>query len=66
MLRVGEGPEFNLVVPRNDFDFVADLKEQLCDVLLIDFIRKCLEMDPAQRLKVEDALKHPFVLKTFN
>ena len=33
------------------------------DTLCIDFIKKCLEWDPAKRMTPSQALKHPWLLK---
>lgn len=65
-LKVGEGGEYNLVVPKIGYDLASDLRDHHCDPLLIDFIRRCLVFDPAGRLRVEDALNHDFLKKTFN
>lgn len=35
---------------------------QTTDTLMLDFIEKCLEMDPELRFTAEEALQHPFIL----
>lgn len=62
-LKVGEGNDFSVVIPKQECDISVDLKERNCDPHLIDFIKRCLVFDPAARLKVEDALNHEFARK---
>lgn len=53
-------------IPRNSlkellYDEKSDEKDLI--VLLIDFLEKCLIIDPSKRITVENALKHPFISK---
>jgi serine/threonine protein kinase len=32
--------------------------------LFLDFLSKCLKIDPSQRLSAKDALQHPFITET--
>jgi dual specificity tyrosine-phosphorylation-regulated kinase 2/3/4 len=36
------------------------LKHRIADQQLLDLIYKCLEWDPAKRIRAEDALRHPY------
>ena len=65
LLRVGDSGDFNIVVSKGEYKIENDLRECDCDEALIDFIKRCLVFDPAGRLKVEDALNHEFLKKTF-
>lgn len=47
--RYGSGP-----VPFRDRDWKKQSPQAM------DFIRQCLEVDPAERLTVDDALQHPW------
>ncbi len=58
--------EMEVVIPRGDFDFVRELKKNMCDLSLIDFIQKCLLIDPGMRISIEDAIEHEFVKRSIN
>ncbi|CAG9334542.1 unnamed protein product [Blepharisma stoltei] len=49
---------------RRRYPSSRDLKEILhgTDALFQDFIEKCLEWDPAVRIKAEEALRHPWIV----
>ena len=58
--------EWDIVVPKLDYEPFADLKAAGYDPCLISFIEKCLVLDPMNRMTVESALEHEFLKKTFN
>ena len=62
----GSVEDLEVIIPRSEFDIATELKKHYCDVQLIDFIQKCLALDPVMRLSAEDALEHEFVKKAFN
>lgn len=54
-------PLAKAVIPREGIDFRDELSLSCPHPDLVDFIRRCLILDPAKRLKVEDAVEHPFL-----
>lgn len=62
----GTVEDMEVIVPKPDYDLVLELKKNFCDLALIDFIQKCLLIDPAARLTVEDALEHEFIKRTIH
>lgn len=62
----GVDPNARLVVARDDYDLLADLAAHDCSPALADLIRQCLQMDPARRISVEEALEHPFINAVFD
>lgn len=58
-----EGP-LKSVIPRESIDFRAELAAAGASPELMDFIRRCLMLDPARRLRIEDAAEHPFLRQT--
>lgn len=50
-----------VVVPVKGFELFADLTFNKENVVLLEFIKQCLALDPAKRLRVEDALIHSFI-----
>lgn len=60
--------EWMMVVPKGDYDFEGELMSEpyQADPLIVDFIRSCLVVDPEKRMRVEEALNHPFFKKQFN
>ena len=62
----GSIEDMEIVVPKPDYDLVLELKRSFCDLALIDFVQRCLVIDPAVRLGVEDALEHEFIKRTIN
>lgn len=61
-----ENRELEVVIPKFEFEFLQDLKKFGCDSALMDFIEKCLALDPLCRLSVDEAFDHEFLKKTFN
>ncbi len=57
--------EMEVILPKMNYDFCAELKCYNCDPLLIDFIKQCLIIDPISRLNTEDGLQHEFIRKKF-
>lgn len=47
-------------IPRNEGPFDKALTKAKCPPILGDFIKKCLEFDPADRIGSQEALAHPF------
>jgi len=62
----GSVEDLEVVIPKNDFDLVLDLKKNFCDLALIDFIQRCLVIDPALRISVDTALDHEFLKRNLN
>lgn len=50
-----------IVIPRDGVDFRAELAGVCPLPELADFIRQCLLLEPGKRLKIDDALEHPFL-----
>ena len=61
-----EMSEIDIVLPRLDFDLSVELRPERCDRSLMQFVQKCLQLDPINRLSVEEALNHEFLTKSFN
>ena len=53
-----------VVIPREGVDFKAELAEVCDSSELIDFVRRCLILDPIKRLRIEDAGDHSFLKNT--
>ena len=51
----------DIILPKNDFNFKEYLIGIGIESNLIDFIQKCLLLDPKERLTPEKALDHPFL-----
>lgn len=58
--------EFQVIVPKLEFDFLQEFKKYNYDGAVADFIEKCLSLDPLSRLTVEEALEHEFIKKSYN
>ena len=54
--------DLEIVRPNYNYDIIGDLISMDCDFKLIDFIKKCLEVDPSRRMTVEEAFDHDFIL----
>lgn len=52
-----------IYVPKKSNGINEEMLKVLPDHQLVDFISKCLEIDPFQRLTVEQAMSHPFLKK---
>lgn len=53
----------DIIIPKNDFCFKESLEDLNIEPDLIDFIQKCLLLEPKERLTPEKALNHPFLKK---
>ena len=51
----------SLFIPNMEYNFDQQLRARGCDDFLIDFIRKCLIIDPNKRMTVEEAFEHQFI-----
>lgn len=49
-----------VLIPRNEGGFDKILTKAKCPPVLGDFIKRCLEFDPAERIGSQEALAHPF------
>ena len=54
-----------IIVPQDSYDFDNDLLNHVKEPLLVDFIKKCLILDPERRMNIEEAFTHPFLRKRF-
>lgn len=54
-----------VILPNMKMNFINELIENCREPLLVDFIKKCLLLDPSQRITPELAMKHPFLRKKF-
>lgn len=54
-----------VVVPLRGFEPFADTQWTKENQFVIDFIKQCLNLDPARRLRVEEAATHPFMKQKF-
>lgn len=50
-----------LAIPNRYYNFNDELKKLGCKAELIDFIIKCLRLNPGERLTPEEGLEHPFI-----
>lgn len=66
VVTIERGEEVKIVLPKNDFDFTAELMSANCNSLLIDFARRCLIFDPRERMTAEEGLQHEFIQKKFD
>lgn len=51
----------DVVFPNTKYDFKEELAQYNCHEQLIDFIEKCLILNPVERMEVDEALNHPFL-----
>ena len=51
--------------PPGSKSLVDDLKEAGNDILFVDFIRRCLEFNPDDRMKPREALKHQWIKRKY-
>ena len=61
-----EAKELEIIVPKFEFAFLQELKKFGCDNSLMDFLEKCLALDPLCRLTVDEAFEHEFLKKSFS
>lgn len=54
-----------VVLPLKGYELFGDLQWSKDNHLVIDFIHQCLVLDPSKRLRVEEALVHPFLKQKF-
>ena len=54
---------FDVIRPNYNFDIEAELNNFGCDMKAIDFIKRCIEIDPVKRMTIEECFKHDFVRK---
>ena len=54
---------FDVIRPNYNFDIETELNNFGCDMEVISFIKRCIEIDPVKRITVEECLKHDFVRK---
>ena len=57
---------YDIILPVKNFKIENEIYKFHQDKLLIDFIKKCLVLDPKKRLTPENARIHPFMKKKFN
>ncbi len=57
-------PLSKVVIPKEGVNFSAELAQVCPNADLVDFILRCLVLDPAKRLMVGQAVEHPFVKQT--
>lgn len=62
--KLNRSGEVDVVFPNKDYDFKMELMSLGCHDLLVDFITKCLILNPVERMTVEEALEHPFLSLT--
>ena len=60
-----EGERFTIVIPKENFKLADEFTGYLHEKCLLDFIEKCIIMDPSKRLSVESALEHEFIKKSY-
>ena len=51
----------DVVFPNTKYEFKEELSSTGCPESLVDFIMKCLILNPVERMSVEEALDHPFL-----
>lgn len=56
--------KLNVVVPLLCPSISSDILNVVPDQVLVDFVVKCLDFNPVYRMTVDQALSHPFLLKT--
>ena len=59
--KVTEKGFIKTILPKEGIDFRSELINVFSSLELSDFTRKCLILDPAKRLKIEEAIEHPFL-----
>jgi serine/threonine protein kinase len=57
---------YDIILPVKNFKIEEEIEKFHQDKLLIDFIKKCLIIDPKIRLTPENARTHPFMKKKYN
>ena len=57
----GFGTSSEVVIPLKGFSLAGSQECSKEKQALVNFIQDCLVMDPAKRLKVEDAMNHQFI-----
>lgn len=55
-----------MVIPLKGYDLFGEINWQTEQQGLLSFIQGCLVLDPTRRIKVEDALVHPFLKQKLN
>ena len=56
----------HFIIPKFSFNIENEIFDICGDNDLVDFVMRCLKLDPNERLTVEEGLKHFFVKKEFN
>ena len=51
-----------VTIPKKNVDPLSELSSLENGHLIIDFIRRCIQVDPYHRLSVDNAIQHPFIL----
>ena len=59
------GGILTVVIPKESYNLSEDFKKYCPERSLLDFIQKCLILEPTKRLSVEAAMEHEFIKKTF-
>jgi serine/threonine protein kinase len=60
-----DGGLITVVIPKGDFKLADEFLPYCYEKSVLDFIEKCVNIDPTKRLTVEGALEHEFLKKNF-
>lgn len=61
-----DGGFMTVVIPKSTYKLADEYLPYCHERSLLDFIEKCVSLDPSKRLTVEAALEHDFLKKNFN
>lgn len=56
---------FSTIIPCQKYDFLGELKNYTNNEDLIDFMMKCLKMNPKERMTPEEGLNHPLITQNY-
>lgn len=61
-----DNQSLSVIIPKEKYKLGDELSSFCTDRSLIDFIEKCLILDPSRRMSVEMAFEHEFIKKNYN